>query len=267
MASRLESRGARRPKATATSERSASRSEAPLDADGEELLDEQRIGREFLRDHVAQALRRNADILESVHPSEWRSVAFEFVAELREHPLVAKLAADDAADAIERALQELAAEGGLPHQELYPEDLWRAALGDCDSAGNEADPLEDFLHVWAKFRRSTLDVAIERAANPHWQRPDIFGPELVAPRRARQRRFLSVLAELDALHRGEAFPIATTSFADKLGTTRQVVSGWLREARRRHLLDVAALPDPARRRAGEYRWMGPKAESQSATDS
>ena len=202
----------------------------------------------------------------------YRSVAFEFVSELRGHPMLRDLDADGAADAIEPLLEQLVESGAVEDRPpTVPSGAssvspWSRALGWHDNADNPQDPCEDFLKVWPRIELSALSLALERAASSEYQDPEAFGPGLRAPRRAPFRRFLAVCRELVLIagERGlDAAALPVEALARLLGSDRRTVGGWRQEAEHRGFIRLVTKATPyggIAGRAAEYQWIAGQVE-------
>lgn len=183
----------------------------------------------------------------------YRDPAFTFVCELRAHPELEPLTADQAADAIEPALAVLLESGalrGFEHAAVALEQPtpWTLALGETDCFDNPMDPRERFLSLWPKIRPVPgIRGAVREARRREAERdPARFGHEVASPRYRPRREFLEVCRVL-VLWSGEdasvaVFPLALEPLARALGWPRQTVGDWRKWAEDQGFIVQVALP-------------------------
>ncbi len=205
---------------------------------------------------VGAAIAANDETRSEAEGRSWRSPAWTFCQQLRQHPELVDLDADAAADLLEDCFAAIDERGGL---EYDGDDIWSRALGDFDSAHDDDEAIEDFLYAWGRVNVSPLDQAMMHVRRrERYEDPEAFGPELASPIHQKFRRFLALARECCRVadERGDdAAPLPVVKLARALGTHRKSVERWRRAAVELGLIEKVN-DAVTRKRAAEYRWRG-----------
>jgi len=200
---------------------------------------------------IQEALVANDKVREGFcQGCRYKSPAFEFVRQIRLHPMLVELDRDASAKLVDKALCEIE---GVTIGSEESDHIWVKLLGDTDSKGDHVDPYEDFLDCWDACKSpgpNPLERAVLRASEDP-KPADHFGERFSSRRREKYRRFLRVAEELQLEQGNEPILLPTTRLPYLLDTDQSQITKWRKLARKDGFLEPVAKYEP-RRKADEF---------------